>query len=292
MTRYIHKHLSMHDFVESAKSRADHEGASHKTDDGEWSGTKTFDQAVHLATHGWSDIRPKVDVMLEPIRERLAEKLDVVPERHHDLIGYEPDIDRYLAGEVECMWEDMLTEAPRNGRVHILHISGCVPWFISAETLAKRGAALVALCEAFTICGAELEIWCESSVEAWGGYGKYGGEGDQWSSLIRVQRAGDPLDVNNLMYPLAHPSFLRRLVFAEMEGEMGHVRDKFGFREHGGYGRVADFLVSDQIEASFQMSRGGKEMGEGSIMDRDPVQWVLNTLEAQGVWEPHDYHPS
>lgn len=251
-----------------------------------WFGTDTFDEAIKLAAEGWSAERPKVDAILEPIREKLAEKLDYTFARGHDMVGCEPDIDRFLAGELECMWDDVPTEAPTKGRVFTLVINGTVNYTIKRETILARGAAIAALVEAFQMLNYDLSIYVENSVSA--GYGRSKGAGGKYNKhtiLVQVHRAGDPLDINKVMFPIGNPAWLRRICFALQEQEPQFIRDRFGFHQGGGYGMPVGPLCDEMLDASFVMSMNAHPSDQDIT---DPVGWVLEQLELQGVYTPRD----
>lgn len=279
--RIIRRFDSASEFIRFADEKRDRHNGSATAADEHFTGTRDFAHAMELATHGWSEVRPQVDAMLKPLREKLADKLANVVVRQHDLIGFEPDIDRFLAGEIECMWDEFTEEVPKEGNVYTVLVSGSVNAGVSAETVLRRGTVLVAMVEAFTLCGAELEVWIENSVTS---YNRAINDDSMWSSLVRVHKAGDPLDIDAVMFPLAHPSWQRRFSFAVRESEARDVRSLFGFERYGGYGTTADLLCVDAVDGlSFTLTRGGT-MGEQ--MDKDPLAFVLGQLEAQGIYEP------
>lgn len=278
MTHIVHKYDDIASFLAAVASRRDASGASSDFSYG-FHLHESLEQAMSVCRDGWSTERPKVDAMLTPLREKLSDRIDIVSNRVHDLVGYEPDIDRFLDGEMECMWEDMMTEAPRTGNVYTLLLSGSVSSAVSVETVLKRGVAIIGLVEAFQMCGAELEIWVENSCTS-GGYSE-----DSWSSLVRVCRAGENPDINTLMFPLGNPDWQRRFSFGLREGEPQDVRRKFGFTRGGGYGSTADLLCVDIVNPSFTLSKGGTATNT-RLLDTDPVAWILATLEAQGVYTP------
>ena len=280
---HVHKFESVPEFVAACTKRAKSSAASHNRSSG-FTGTKSFDEAVKLASDGWSDVRPQVDAILEPLREKLAEVLDVTVERWHDIIGSDPDIDRFVAGEFECMWDDIHIPTPTNGKVFTLLLSNAVNCNVSTETILKRGAALAAMVEAFTIMGCELEIWVETSSRDFGGgwYGDDGREREVFSTLVCVHKAGDNLDVNNVMFPLGHPSWLRRLWFGFAEGATQAQIEHFGFI-HGGYGQAFDEPTLDrEVGASIVLAMGANQ---NWAQGEDTVAWILNQLKMQGVWQ-------
>lgn len=236
--------------------------------------TKSFDEAYHLALHGWADIRPDVEATLVPLREKLGSRLDVQFDRHIDMVGFEPDIDRYIAGELECMWDDLAVEAPKDGKVFTLLIDASMAWSNDAASIAKRGAVLCGLVEAFIVLGYELEIWAESTLRNSGG-GRP--DAEYLSRLVRICTAGEPLDIDNMMFAIGHPDFNRRLLWAH--GEKHDDARKFGFYAGGGYGLTRNGAhMADRVGASFTVSLDGN-----NAMTTNPEQWILDQLFMQGV---------
>ena len=287
--RIVHIYESIGDMIAHAdKHRDKGDAASGRPETGNtpWSGVKSWQEAMGLAADGWHDTRPAVDAVLNPLRESLAEKLSLVSERAHDICGYEPDIDRFIAGELECMYDDTFTMAPKEGKVYTLLVSGAVNSDVSPETLMKRGVAIVALVEAFQMVGSEVEIWVEDSFTP---NNSQRVEGRSFSTLCRIHRAGDVLDVDGIMFPLAHPAWFRRFVFAECETVGQGVREEFGFHLGGGYGRAADLRVSDIVEPTFTLTKGG-ESRHTRKMDSDPLGFILDTLRDQGAFDDKADH--
>lgn len=289
----VRKYASPQEAADACERKANREyGASGRSDGGrndKWAGTPNLETALEKARTGWSDIRPEVDAILEPIREKLMEKLDYTQVRGLDLVGFEPDISLYLAGELECMIDYVPREVPTRGKVFTLLINGTVSWMIKPETILARGAAIAALVEAFQMLGYDLAIWVENSVDPLGyGWGQKRGEKGRYSSytvLTHVHRAGDPLDINKVMFPIGNPSWLRRIVFGIQEGEPPIIRDTFGFLD-GGYGRPTGPLCDEMVDASFVMSMNAHHTDQDIT---DPVGWVLEQLAAQGVYRmPED----
>ena len=236
---------------------------------------RTFNKAWDQAYRGWETVRPQVDKHIDAIREKLKDLVTPHDVRVHDMIGYEPDIDRFVSGEIECMWDDMMIESPHAGKVFTVLLDNCVSASQDADEMLKRGAAVIALIEAFQLFGFELEIWTETTVGAYNGPEKH-------STLVRIQRAGDRPDINAIMFPLANPDFQRRLVFASQEGEAMQLRDHFHFgtAAGGGYGQARQGChFGKRVDASIEISI---ERPDGAMV-RDPVKWIVAQLEAQGV---------
>lgn len=270
---------SVSDALKDVKSRRDPASSSTAgTSDADWYGTPTFEAAVSLCQDGWHDARPKMDAVLVPLRERLSTVLDVVPTRALDITGYEPDIDLYLDGELECMVDDLFIEAPKTGKVFTMLVSASYDGGHLGDTILKRGAVIAALVEAFVILGYELEVYVEVSST-----GYMDNNPLVWTMLTRAHSAGYNMDLDQLAFVIGHPSWLRRIVFGCMEGESDQVRKGLGATTSGGYGRPTPLQSAKLVNASMVVSLGSRDM-----YDTDPLQWVLNQLEAQGIYEPKE----
>lgn len=240
--------------------------------------TEDYAEAYALATEGWHEIRAKVDGHMEPLRERLGDILGVTTERVHDMIGFEPDIDRYLANEMDCMWDDVMLEAPRSGKVFTLLVDASMTWNNKADDIAKRGAVLCALVESYIMLGYQLEIWIEQS---WRGSGPKVKK-EMATILTRVNKAGDLLDIDSMMFALGHPDWNRRITWAFVES-IPHLREQYGFDgTYCGLNRNG-LNMTERIQASAQVVLDGN-----TNMTRDPLAWILDQLEAQGIYEPAD----
>jgi hypothetical protein len=270
----LHTFDSIKEAVAYADQHRDKENGSATKGTRKFCETGSFKEAAMLADEGWSAKRTAIDAVLVPLRERLSEMLDWVPERTLDMIGYEPDIDLFLDGELECMVEDMIVEAPKTGKVFTLLLNTTYPGFTDADDVLRRGAAVAGLVEAFQMLDLELEVWVENTVSSRDTNGKF------WSMLTKVHNAGENLDVDAIAFPIAHPSWLRRIVFACKEGESAKVRDSFGFYQHGGYGNCIGSVHAKRVDASIMLSLDSR-----GKYDDDPVQWILEQLETLGVWE-------
>lgn len=274
---------SLDEFLQQSKQRADRaDGASNRSGSGSsFYNSNTFDEAWSEAWDGWSTVRPKVDAHLEAMREQLRDLVSPVDARTHDMVGFEPDIDKYLAGELECMWENTQIEQPHSGKVFTLLLDVSLSSSQDKDEILKRGATVIALVEAFQMFGFELEIWTEHTVGlSYGALQLRYDDPTMLSILTRVCRAGDRPDINAIMYPLANSDWLRRLVFGVQEGEPTRIRNLFGIKAGRGYGTARQGAHhGERLGASVELSL---EEANGR-MSLDPVGFIMDQLRAQGV---------
>lgn len=242
----------------------------------EYSGTKSFAEARDLALHGWDGGRVHMDAVLGPVRERLKDLCDYAPTKLWDVIGSEPDIDRYWLGEEEHMIDHVWVKQDRSSNVFTLLLNASYSYNVSTEKVLKRGAVIVGLVEAMAVFGAELEIWVENSVRPYLGHERYA------SCLTRVHSAGGLLDVDSVAFAIGHSSWLRRLALGVFESADERTRRQFGFGCNGigSYGIPLGCQHLTHVDASIMLS-----LDNSMNMETDPVQWIMSHLEMFGLIE-------
>lgn len=251
--------------------------ASRRDAQAKWSGTPTYEAAENLARHGYPDIRPEVDRLAADLVGSIAELIDDEFAYHFDVSGAEVDVALYLAGEPECMLETHLEPMPTRGRLVKLWVSVSANCQISPEQILHRGAAVVALTQLLAMAGNHIEIWVSLDNHS----GKpWEGRDHHLSLQARIKAASDPLDIDAISFALAHPSFLRRILFSVLEHAATRVRQRFGLgldtKKHG-YGYPEDCRSREDI---------GPDVYLPMITRNDPAydrSWIVDQLEACGV---------
>lgn len=219
----IDKPITMLDNIKPA-SKADDANRSSRYGRGDNFYGATWAEAYEMAKYGWSSARPNLDAILTPVREKLSETLDYSQERGLDMTGFEPDIDLYLSGELECMVDYVPNEVRKVGKVFNLVVNVGPGGWSTASDIFTKGAAICALVESLQMLGYDLNIWAEDSSCPMV-YGDY----DHHTVLVRIHRAGDNLDINQVMFPLGHPAWMRRIMFAVREHSDEAIRRQFGY---------------------------------------------------------------
>jgi hypothetical protein len=239
---YLRYYEDWGDFIDRAEEvielapgkQKDGLGCASMKDDANWSGSKSLQEAVRLGRFGWEEGRDKI---LE-IRKRL--KIDsVLPnakriDRIMDVSGDEPDVALYLMGEPDNM-ATLVDSNSTDGRVVRILVNRTASWHIDADDLLRRGVSILIAIETMIRLGYSIELSICDAVSA-----GYGSDGSRMEDYIPVLRAGDPVNLDTIAFMLAHPSVLRRLLFATQEMEAVKVRKTFGFHGSGGYGHCAE----------------------------------------------------
>lgn len=236
--------------------------------------TETLEDAHHLAVDGWHEARARVDAFMDPLRQKLGNVLETVRHFQYDIVGSEVDIDRYIDGELECMVDEVYREEPREGRVFTLVVDSTLAWHVTADEALRRGAALCALVEAFAMLGYELEVIGEWTL----GSQQQNNYTTKYSVTCPFNKAGEPIDIDTMMFALGHSDWFRRIGFALGEGQ-ADIRKRIGFQPGGGYGLANQGShFYERLGASSVVSIAG--MTGVSV---DPVKWILEQLDEQGV---------
>lgn len=271
---HLHQFDSMAELVRHADATTDKQMSAHQGTRNGFFKTESWEEARDLALSGWHDVRPQVEGKLSVLRQKLGSTLAETVTPVWDFVGSRPDIDRYLDGEMECMIEDYVDMQPKNGNVFTLLVSVGIADTPrnAADLVLERGAAVIALVEAYAMLGYQLEIWAERTVTH---------KCDEFLTILtRVAAAGDPLDIDNVMFAIGHPDMNRRVCFAVGEGDRT-IRSKFQHHNQGNYGWQSGYAhMAARVGASSVITLDGN-----TDMNDDPVGWILGQLATQGVYE-------
>lgn len=240
--------------------------SSNKREKEDWSGgCKSLQDACTLAATGWDAVRPEVDGLLDNVTERLASRLSDLYVTTNDFGGAYVDMGAYVQGEPECMVTFQSVPDGAVGRVVKIVVSGTVSWDIPQEHIRRRGVAILALVDTIARLGVAVELWWDSTVS---------GSGTQhYTTAVKLHDSTEVLDINSIMFGLAHPSMLRRLTFSVQEQSPKAREQHVG----GGYGCPAN-LGLPALDNDFDVVVERLQNGRGDIV-QDPFGWVMSTLQ-------------
>ena len=289
-TYILNQFDSIGKFIQAAEKNARPGESSHAKPDrhgDNWAGTKTFEEACQFARYGgWEpadmvEFRNLFDVEAS-LRKFTYHEWTPMP----DVAGFEVNMQAYLDGEPEDMWEWMPEEQTVSKRALCIVIGHSVSAGCSARELFIRGQAAIALVRALSLLGYELEIWSEETVG--GSYSRTNKLPDYFSTLVRLHAAGEAMDESAVEFAIGNPSWLRRLLFGFQEGQAENVRKKFGFGG-GGYGSVTPIQHAETVGADVKLDLG-RSWFRTYVDNEDTalqgMQWVLDQLKELGVVDP------
>jgi hypothetical protein len=241
----------------------------------DWYGTATYEEAVKLARYGWESGLNQVLSLKEEIDRKVAEyvpKLSVT----HDVAGDMVDIDRMMQGDPEHMMEWQIR--PIYTRVINITVDCAVSASVSSKVIKARGAVIGSLIDAFE----RMRVPTSVTV-AWRSAGSGGtGTPSTFSVGIEAKRPGETLDLDKLMFLVAHPSASRRIIFSHKENLPAAMRKAHGVREHGdgGYGTPINTPKHRQGDIHFGAMRGDSDQWTNP---QKAVMYVLAQLEKAGI---------
>lgn len=245
---------------------------SHEIAIGDWHGTRNWRDAVKLAVNGWEEGALLAEKFSSQFLDVVASLLKI-DDYFYDVNGQDFDLDRVLIGEPEC-WlqtEQIEVKAPANHTLRVavnIGASAMVP----ASVLVRKGAATIALVRLLEKTRRSVEIVAFSNAQREMFDFNKPVMGSEFCNVsVTLKNAGEDVDLSKLAFGLAHPSMLRRLMFA--------VRERTWVNLPSNYGFSTDYLkpecdiyvgASSAFNAAFETEEGAE-------------QWILAELTKQGV---------
>jgi hypothetical protein len=169
--------------------------------------TKTYEEAIKLAKHGWKEGADRIRNILAGEYNQLSME-SLRPEVVMDIEGGSIDVGTFMTGDPECFvaWHDssQLTKTP-NGTNHVriaYNISASGGY--GAEDMITKGAHICALVDMLESHGRRV------TLDLYDGTDSYRGK---LFVKIELKAADAPLDLEKIAFSICHPSTLRRLLF-------------------------------------------------------------------------------
>lgn len=203
--------------------------------------TQSFQEAMQLARYGWpeglrrlKDIEP-IDLQLTKIAQQ---SYDI--ESRYDVAGGSVNIGRYLSCVPDCMRKMAPT---RNhtlpSRIQKVMILGNFDRTVHPNAVLKHGYMVYQIIDALEQANIQTDITIALSAGKYRMYEQH--DYHFYETYIKIKDPTDIIYPEKLLFCVAHPSMLRRLVFSEYERNSWSVRDYFHFYQESntsvGYGR-------------------------------------------------------
>lgn len=171
----------------------------HGYDNPEWTGG-TIKQAHHLATHGWPEGTQKAMATAERLTNRIMEahRIHLETEMTADVFGAAFDVGAITSGVPEAWVRPSITEVKRAISIaYSIDASGS----ISAEILANRGAAVMALVSILQVSGHPVSVTAFETDKA---------KNHCLTLTVLDANSGSVPDYDRIAFVLMHASMLRR----------------------------------------------------------------------------------
>lgn len=261
---------SLGDFIRYAKDNPTPKESNQAKRDS-FNYTDTLSDACNLALHGWDEIRGEVDAQLDELVEHINDAFGEFYVSEHSTSGAFVDMGRFVTGEPECMVAFVSEPQARMGRVVKIVMNAVVSGHVNADLIKKRGIAILALVDTIHKLGVGIELWWEESMT--------GGK-QEFSTLTKLHSSEEPMDINSLMFSLAHPDMLRRLQFSVQEQHKEWKAQ--GAYIGGGYGHIHDLFSPKHRDYDVVVEK--LQNGNQTIV-ANTLQWVLSTVQGLGLVE-------
>lgn len=170
-----------------------------------WEGSKTWEEMLDLARHGWINGLEAVDANVTEIKRQSGTVQDFSYQFSDE--GSFFDVGEVLSGTPDH-WLSPVPEPPR--RVISINISSTYSGGMSHDSIMLRGAAICALIDKLQQDPTNVVELVASDPRGKKGDVKIG-------FYLTLSLGVTPLDMDTVAFVLGHPSFLRRLLFCFTE---------------------------------------------------------------------------
>lgn len=199
----IYEFDSMSDYIKTITTHKNPKcvgGHSDRTDSSRWYGTRTFDEAIKLATEGWTECA-----------ERLNKNYNVAVRQENDKYfktflsqaGYQAIVPLWLNG---CP-NNMMNRKMEVKKQKVLTIVKSVGFRAdaSAEQIEEESIKTLVLVNMLEKKGYRVNLYTLNGFRI--------GWGRPYFVRVKIKAANERLNISKLAFPLVHPSMLRRLNF-------------------------------------------------------------------------------
>ena len=259
-TRWFHDMTEMRDFVINTPTTKTGY-ISTEQDKGEWAGNVTLDEAAELAVTGWPEKRESAQEIASEITADAVQSVEhMVPSFRANYTGGSVNMGAYLSGQPKCMRQFTQSPEATATRVVTLHVSVCVSANIDADVMKRRGSVVAALCRVMEQTGRTVEIWVEATTQP----GRRA-----MTTCTLLKRPDENLDMDQLLFAIAHPGSFRRLIFGAWE-RMPNP-DDLG----EGYGTPMKAQCADAVGATVVLDNANNNRPRECT---DPVGWITDIV--------------
>ena len=234
----------------------------------------TVADGLRFAREGWPEGTRQAMEMVEKIANRAVcsrSSSSVEPVIGYDVTGAAYDAAAYISGVPECWSTLQPSESKKAIRVLAsISASGAV----KVSTLRTRGIAIAALVLSLQSRGYVVTLDVADVAKA-----QEGETGKAYGTFVRVidGSVGSPLDIDRIVFALAHPTMFRGLMSAMMDGFIGcHSGTTWGSSQP--YQGDPD---ADDVFGKYDLYIGGAHLDDAAGWTDGGEGWVLSEFHRQ-----------
>lgn len=218
---------------------AEHRRRSHWTGETarKHTGTYDFQQAMDLARYGWVDGLKQIDKFekLEfPTRESFQQNYEI--QTQYDIAGGSVNIGRYLSGMPDCMRRMNVSKA-HNLPARVQKIIAIIGYNIGTYPfeIMQHGYKVYQIINALEMANIQTDITLAHAANKWYRHNPH--DNYMYETYIKIKDSTDIIYPEKVLFCVAHPAMLRRLIFSEQERNSHSIRATFHFYwENGEWG--------------------------------------------------------
>lgn len=209
--------------------------------------THNFDEAVDLMIKGDTKSQSKILKIKSKLDYEMNSKQVSKVRSRADVAGYSPIVANAVMGLPKSMINSY--RVPVKNKIVDIYINHSVGSFMSAETIAFRGAYILSYIDHLEQNGYRVNLFA--------GAFSYGLDDDEYSGFyVKIKNSSQPMNTLKAAFYVVHPSFLRRIYFRILENE-----PRLKNKTYRGYGQATNF----NIQRDLQIKMLGKDV---IILDR------------------------
>lgn len=201
----------LYKYISTRKENSEFAGRKLQSFDGreDFTGTKSYEEAISLMKHGSKDISVKLNGVLNK-KEIKQSTNELIKRNVYDVVGFQPSVPRYLQG----VPNSMINQKNYMKKVKVVTITKNIsyPAFVEQEKIIDESAKILSVVRYLESKGVRVNVNLFFGV-----YGIYQTKKECMVAKIRVKNANERLNISKLSFVMCHPSMLRRIMFRLLE---------------------------------------------------------------------------
>ena len=212
------------------------DGRDDSSDDDDFSFTHTnnFKEANDLMIKGDADSQSKILKIKSKLDYEMNSKQVNKVRSRADVAGYSPIVANAVMGLPKSMINSY--RVPVKNKIVDIYINHSVGSFMSAETIAFRGAYILSYIDYLEQNGYRVNLFA-------GAFSYSPKDGEYSGFYVKIKSSSQPMNTLKTAFYVVHPSFLRRIYFRILENE-SRLKDK----THNGYGQATNFAQQRDLQ--------------------------------------------
>lgn len=243
-----------------------HSGDSGERNYSGWAGGH-FANVKKCALEGWKEGATRATEVATRIANRVvaAPSSSLLHAVEYDVMGAAYDAGAYDQAVPECWAVMKPTEAKRGVRICVNLATSAV---VNASVIENRGIAVAAFALVLQAQGYAVTI--DAGERSY-----YGGKFETVLVRLADGSSGSPLDLDRIVFGLAHPGMPRQLLAAVADGQQGYVS-----RSRWGASIPADEITTDWA-GPFELYIGKAHLHDAARWIDGGEAWVLSEYQHQ-----------